>query len=249
MICGRYKNALLELAAAGAEANPQLHAHLQGCPSCRSAFENERSLFASIDSCLRSSANVELPPSFIPTVRAQLWRESPLVRGNETVTNRLLWVPSLVAATIILFIFVRLDRRAKLLTANEQFATQRAPSPVTRPTTPVKPLQDPIPQITPAIGKSTAAKAVTTHEKKPPQIERHGPEIIVPPDQEILLARYVDQWRRQHQPASTLLTEADPDQTAPLQVPLIQIAELDVKPLAPLADDQEFDQKNDRREK
>jgi hypothetical protein len=249
MICVHYKQALFELAAAGAEPNPQLRAHLQACPSCRSAFENERSLFASIDSCLRSSANVELPPSFIPAVRAQLWREPPSVRGNEAVTNRLLWVPALVAATIILFIFVRLDRRVKVVSPDERSVAQRAPSPDTRPKTASKPLQVTNLQNPPAIGKSTAGKAVLTHEKKPPQIESRESEIIVPHDQEILMARYVDQWRRQHQPASTLLIETGPDQTAPLKVPLIQIAELDVKPLAPLADDQEFDQKNDLRQK
>ena len=70
MICDHYKHALPELAAAGAEAHPELLAHLQACSSCRSAFENERSLFASIDSCLRSSANADIPSSFIPTIRS-----------------------------------------------------------------------------------------------------------------------------------------------------------------------------------
>ena len=73
-----------------------------------------------------------------------------------------------------------------------------------------------------------------------------APEILVPPDQEILLARYADQFRRHHQSSATLLTEVAPDQTAPLQVPLIQIAELDVKPLA---DTQPDGQQNDLREK
>ncbi len=71
------------------------------------------------------------------------------------------------------------------------------------------------------------------------------PEILVPPDQEILLARYADQFRRHHQSSATLLTEVAPDQTAPLQVPLIQIAELEVKPLA---DTQRDGQQNDLRE-
>ena len=83
-------------------------------------------------------------------------------------------------------------------------------------------------------------------DKNPVRAGSSDPEVLVPPDQEILLARYADQFRRHHQSSATLLTEVAPDQTAPLQVPLIQIAELDVKPLA---DTQRDVQQNDLREK
>src|ERR1700693_1925488 len=104
MICAHYKQDLLELAARGVEPDPQLLAHLQACSSCRSAFENERSLFASIDSCLRSSAYTEIPPSFIPALRAQLQRESPAAQGAR-ITNPLLWLSAIAAAALILFFF------------------------------------------------------------------------------------------------------------------------------------------------
>ena len=78
------------------------------------------------------------------------------------------------------------------------------------------------------------------------QADSSDPEILVPPDQEILLARYADQFRRHPQSSATLLTEVAPDQTDQLQVPLIQIAELDVKPLAGTQQD---GQQNDLREK
>ena len=78
MTCHYYKQAILELAARGPETkpDPKLEAHLQACSSCRSAFENERSLFASIDSCLAvgttsttvsADGNVhETSPAFMP---------------------------------------------------------------------------------------------------------------------------------------------------------------------------------------
>jgi hypothetical protein len=253
MICDHYKQDLLELAAAGAESAPKLHAHLQACSSCRSAFENERSLLASIDSCLRSSANAEVPPSFIPTVRALVQQEVPQesfgTRAIKPVLGRLQWVPALAAATIILFIFARLDRWVKSPSTGEQFVTQQARSPVARQITATKPPQGSSQQITSANRNSLASKAVITLNKNSAQTENRAPEIIVPPDQEVLLARYADQFRRQHQPSSTLLTEIDPDQTGPLRVPLIQIAELDVKPLMPLAGDQKYDQESDVRQK
>jgi len=247
MTCHHYKQALLELAAAGPESkpDPKLQAHLQTCSSCRNAFENERSLFASIDSCLCSSANAEIPSSFIPTLRAQLQRESPAAQ-RARITNPLFWLPAIAAAAIILFLVASQDRRIKSQPTAEQFATERTESSVVTATTAASPSQATTAPITAAVGKPVASKAIIAPDKNPARASSSDPEILVPPDQEILLARYADQFRRHHQSSATLLTEVAPDQTALLQVPLIQIAELDVKPLA---DTQREGQQNDLREK
>ena len=245
MICDHYQHALLELAARGADPDPGLFAHLQACSSCRSAFENERSLFASIDSCLRSSVNAEIPASFLPTIRTEvqreLQRESQPSRGNGRVTDLLVRASALAAAAFILFIFARLDRRVKPQSRDDQLATQRTESPVAPSTTAAaKQLQGSSHQITNSNRNGLASKAVSILNKNSFQTKNSEPEILVPPDQEILLARYADQFRRHHRSSSTLLTEIAPDQKGPLQVPLIQIAELDVKPLAP---DEKIDHK------
>jgi hypothetical protein len=237
MICDHYEHTLLELAATGAEPDPELHVHLQVCSFCRSTLENDRNLFASIDSCLRSSANAEIPSSFIPTTRARIQQESAATRAIAPVTNRLLWVSALAGAAIILFIFTHRDRRAKSLSTDEQLVTQQTPSPVARQSTATKPSQGTAPQVTLALGNSFVGETKITRETKSVQTERN-PEIIVPPDQEILLARYADRWSRHHHSSPTLLAVIDPERTDPLQVQLIQIAELDVKPLA---DQREYD--------
>jgi hypothetical protein len=260
MTCHYYKQALLELAAAGPETKPgpKLQAHLQTCSSCRSAFENERSLFASIDSCLRSSGNAEIPSSFIPTLRArfqqgvqqEVQQESSATRGSGSVTDRLVWLPAIAAAAIILFIFASQYRRVKSQPTAEHFATERTESPVATTTTAASPSQANTAPITAAVGKRFATKAIIMPDKNPVRASSGDPEILVPPDQEILLARYADQFRRHHQSSATLLTEVTPDQTDQLQVPLIQIAELNVKPLAPeQKNDQKYDQESDIREK
>jgi len=257
MTCNHYKQALLELAASGPETKPgpKLQAHLQACTSCRGAFENERRLFASLDSCLRASANCEIPSSFSPTIRARIQQEvqqevpqeSSAMRGSGRATDRLVWVSALAAAAILLLIVARLDLRLKPQPTEEPFVTQPAQSPSAPQTTATNPLQDAHPQIAPATRKRFAVKISTTLNKHSVLTGRGEPEILVPPNQEILLARYADRWRRRHQSPSLLLTETEPTQTDPLQVPLIQIAELDVKPLGPLAPDQESDQEYDQK--
>jgi hypothetical protein len=55
-------------------------------------------------------------------------------------------------------------------------------------------------------------------------------EVLVPPDQELVLARYAEYLRRQTPPL--LLADAPVSVVQPLEIELIQIAELDVLPLA-----------------
>jgi hypothetical protein len=235
MICDQYKNALIELAAAGAEPGQELRSHLQACSACRSAFENERSLFASIDSALRSSANTEVPSSFIPSVRARVQHESSAAPAMAPVSDRLLWVSGLAVAATILFTFSLINHRVKSSPTEEPFVTQQPRSPLIPQTTPTS--HDLSSH--PAPGKSLASKPVIAQLKHSTQIHTAEPEILVPPDQEILLARYANQWSRQHH-SPALVTENASDQTDPPQVELIQIALLDVKPLAP-------DRENDPR--
>jgi hypothetical protein len=246
MICDHHKDVLLELAAAGVEPDPQLFAHLQACSSCSSTFENERRLFASIDSCLRSSVNAEVPSSFIPTIRAQLQRESLPAQRSSMLTDRLLWVSALAAAVIILFIFAHPDPRFNPQSRDDQLVTQRVQSPVAAPTTDANPSQRTVPPITSAIANSFAHEPAIFPNEKPLQPESRDAEVIVPPDDEILLARYAEQWSRHHHSSSTLSAEINTHQLDPLQVPLIQIAELDVKPLA---DQQQYEQEHELREK
>ena len=72
MPCKHHKDALIEAAASGAQPQGDLRAHLDVCAPCRAAFEQERSVFASIDSSLHITANADVPHSLLPRVRARL---------------------------------------------------------------------------------------------------------------------------------------------------------------------------------
>ena len=56
-------------------------------------------------------------------------------------------------------------------------------------------------------------------------------EVLVPPDQEVLLAGYAAELRTRNS-APVIARESAVAESMPLQVDLIQIAQLDVKPLA-----------------
>ena len=95
--CEDYRGLLIDDAAVGSAPSYELRSHLDVCVTCRTAFTEEKQLFAAIDSGLRATANAEAPPSLLAQVRTQV---------NTLRAPRFSWVPASAAiaavATIVL---------------------------------------------------------------------------------------------------------------------------------------------------
>jgi hypothetical protein len=224
MNCNRYGDTLIEVAATGAEPRADLRAHLQTCPSCWKAFEKERILFASIDAGLRSTANAEILLSFLPNVRTLADAPPALPRMSEFVPRMIF----AIAATAIVVIFVgQIGRLRKTEQGGKAHVNLQAKSDVVRTPSLGYTLS---PTITPLAGEKRRGSTKEVYRRKL-QLKHRDSEAVRPPDQETLLRRYADQLpRRNLVPFST--NGADQAQAEPLRVELIQIAQLDVKPLA-----------------
>lgn len=227
MPCKHYKDALTEAAATGAEPQGDLRVHLAGCADCRAAFEQERSLFASIDAGLHLTANAEVPASLLPRVRARL---------DEVSAPRSIWAANwLVWASAAIIVVAFFTARAVWRTPVSHPPVESAVnSPLQPPVT--APPQNRYPAVEPPKGKNSVPKNHFAIAKNHPASESPAsgkslPEVLVPHDQEILLAAYAEQWSRRKHP---LLVTQDFDATIlpPLQVAPIQIDELGVKLLA-----------------
>jgi len=222
MPCKHYKNALVEAAASGFHPQGDLRAHLDTCASCRAAFEQEQSLFASIDIGLQVSANAEVPASLLPRVRARL---------EEASAPRPIWVPNwlvLASAAVMVVAFIA---------ARSVWSTRVVEKPVE---TAVKTIVQPPQNLDPSVGDPAENNSPSHRElpiaKNPSPHEtivrgKTTPEVVVPRDQELLLAEYAEQWRL-HKHAPLVAQDSDGTVLAPLQMDQIQIAELDVKLLA-----------------
>jgi hypothetical protein len=228
MPCQHHKDALIEAAASGVEPQGELRGHLAGCAECRATFEQERSLFASIDSGLRVAANAEGSVSLLPRVRARLDVES-VVPSRRWAGN---WLVLASAAVIVAGIFVARVAWRPVVRENPSIDSREKSSSAPAPRSPQVDAHN-----SERIAKNNPAPAQQTlvaqnSPKAGMTSSRHsGPEVLVPKDQEVLLAEYAEQWRqRKHAPL--LAQDSDATILAPLQVAQIQIAELDVKPLA-----------------
>ena len=89
MPCENHREALTEAAATGSAPSRKVRSHLDICASCREAFTEEQQLFAAIDTGLRARASTDVPPTFLPRVRASLENAS----GSERR-----WMPFLIFA-------------------------------------------------------------------------------------------------------------------------------------------------------
>ena len=222
MPCQHYKDALIEAAADGAEPQGDLRSHLANCALCRAAFEQEQSLFASIDSGLHVTANAEVPASLLPRVRARLDKES---------ASRRIWVTNWLVLTSSAIMVVA------LFAARAVWRTNVVQNPVaTVGSTNVPPAQDHEHSVVlPAAKNSASHRQVAIAKNASAHVtlvrRRTNPEVLVPRDQEVLLAEYAEQWSL-HKRAPLLARDSDATVLAPLQMDQIQTAELDVKLLA-----------------
>jgi hypothetical protein len=227
MPCQHYKDALIEAVASGVQPQGELRAHLDACAACHATFAQELTLFSSIDAGLHVTANAEVPASLLPRVRARL---------DEAAAPRHRWMPqwcalASAALVVVAFFAARAVWRTNVVQKPIETARktsvppQLTPRPENHNPAVVRPVEkNPLSQREFAIAKNPLAPETLISGKT-------MPEVLVPRDQEVLLAEYAEEWQLRKR-APLLAQDADSTVLAPLRVAQIQIAELDVKLLA-----------------
>jgi len=213
---------LIEVAAGGAEPQGELRVHLAGCADCRAAFEQEQSLFASIDAGLHVTANAAAPAALLPSVPARLDEAAAVQRRWF---QPWIFVPASVALALAIFLFARphhtgRDNRAKQTPQipiykapvtntghqNSGAGSQIVSSGVSNSQTP---------------GHSTLLRPVASGQ----------PEVLVPPDEREALARFVVVLQARREVAVALVTPATPTKDESASLEPLQINGLEIKPL------------------
>ena len=227
MPCEKFKDAIVEAATAQLQPEGELRSHLDACDECCAAFALEQSLYVSIDFGVRAAANSEVPPSLLPNIRVRLQEENAPKRT---------WIsawPSLAGTTLAVFAVLLIAAIWQLKTPHHAGGptsgaeTSSAAVPVRNKPSSAKAPALPTADVMP----NTPHRALSFARQKNPVSSTPGIEVLVQRDQEILLTNYAKQLRRKN------LVLREPEkinapEPAPLQVDLIQIAQLDVKPLA-----------------
>jgi hypothetical protein len=209
MSCARFDDQVLEHAL-GEPASTDLDAHLRGCPACRASLEREREFVGRIDTGLREALDVVPGPRLLPRVRQGV-SASPAVPAWS-----LRWMP--IAASLIALVATVLLLRGRPEAVPPEQPVARATAVAPRPDAPspsvAVPAAVPVPVVRPA----------TASQKRP------LPEVLVPPGEAELLARYVAAVRARRIEAPPAGVEAARSQEVAIPQ-LLQLAPLEVTPL------------------
>jgi hypothetical protein len=215
MPCQHFQDAIVEVAASGAEPQGELRLHLNACDDCRDAFVAERSLFRTIDAGLHTVANTEVPASFVLHASRRVAEE-----GLSSRVWRLSWAVAAAFAVCAVLLVAQLPR----------FFGPRGSkdSPISIPEL-SPPTAEASKQLSPMLEGELLSER-TVHRKRrasvklPPNVET--PEVLVPPQEELALAQYVALLRKRTIMEQTLSVKEV------ITVEPIEIAEIDLGQLS-----------------
>jgi hypothetical protein len=223
MPCQHYKEALIEAAAGNVRPQGELRAHLDACAACRAAFEQEQSLFASIDAGLHVAANAEVPASLLPRVRARLDKSVGTQRGWFQP-----WIFAAASVTLALAIF-QFARSHHSGRDNQAKQTPQTPA-GERPVKNARPqISGPATQI---VSSNVNTSQTRGHSTLLCPVASSNPEVLVPPDEREAFARFVAVLGARREVALALATPAPQAKDRPASLELLQINELEIKSLA-----------------
>ena len=224
MLCEHYKDTLIDSTANGAAPSGELREHLAECASCRAAFAGEQSLFAAIDTGLHAVANVEVPASLLPRVRARLY---------EVATPRLAWVPPFAFASTAVALALVVSLMARPHRTPREDLAKRGPVALPTSVAPATNINH-----EDASSETTPVASIPAHQ---PHASRNStdrrsaasgnPDVLVPPDEREGLARFVASLNEHGDLAFVLLARVPDKKDSSITVDRLQIDALEIKPL------------------
>ncbi len=218
MNCGSVHHEIVDAMASGeSELRGKVHQHVRECTACRAFLANQASLASAIDSYLRLVANEPAPPSLLPRVRARLEQQAA---PRQSIFS---WqfVAFAAAAVLLIAIGVRTLRPNTTIRVPEDAARVAPEPPIVN--SPVSPrAEEPAP-------KSSRGAAVARKTNVP--ANSPATEILVPPEEQQAFQRFVSHISQDQDSAKALVAAAPVHADAPVEIALLTITNVEVKPL------------------
>jgi hypothetical protein len=217
MSCEGYRDRLIAMLASGESAVAgDVAMHLRACAECKKFYETQVSLFGAIESGVRAMVNLTVPASLLPRVRAQT-AETGVRRGMRSVS----WGFATFAVAAVLLASIGLLRRNP-----ENTSKVSEPSPFA-----AKGMFG-VPQVFP--GVVAAVPKCHSTETKTATVPRQTvktPEVMVLAEERAAFVRFVTDLPEERDVAVAYTRPATEAKDEAVDIALLQIDELDVKPL------------------
>lgn len=228
MSCQQYQEEL-EVAAAGVlhcRSAEQFEAHLASCTACRAEFEVRKLMYEAVAEGLSRRVNEDLPLGFALRVRAR-------VNANREACSKYAWwaCPAVGAAAAMLIALVLMPglRREQDRSGIEQTMRQDGPRPIERLGSGREESSSHVPSAPKSLMRGTRTRfgrpPVKGGERNAP-----APEVLVPADQKVVVARLLDGLRIGEVEGDVLLVLGG-DQNQELSIMPIAIPPIELNPL------------------
>jgi hypothetical protein len=221
MNCMQYQARILESLAAGEhDQSAELSSHQEFCAACRQFFAAHQSLFQSVDAGLRSIMNETVPVSLLAGVRARMDKQSAPSRVWYSP-----WCLATVATVAILAVSINYAfRRTESRQGSQGISSAASPSAGN-----LQPVAKSVQRTAHVLRKPSANRSCSVACSVP------DPEVIVLPEERQAFARFVSKIPEERAVAVALARHAPAAAEESLEIALLQIDSLDLKPLTPTA--------------
>jgi hypothetical protein len=219
MNCRNAQGKIIDLMASRESGlRDELDQHVRGCARCRAFLASQASLSTAVDSHLRLIANEPVPSSLLSGVRARLEQEAA---PGQWILG---WRFAAVAAAVVLVAAAGIrTRRPDALGRAPQATAQVAPgSPnMNRARTLSPQIQQPASKTSPVAAVRKAG--VLAHSS--------APEVLVLPEEQQAFRRFVRDISKDRDAAKALVAAVPDSADAPVEIALLTIESVEVKPL------------------
>jgi len=195
-----------------------LDQHVRECAGCRGFLVSQASLASAIDSQLRLIAKEPVPPSLLPRVHARLEQKTA---PRQSILR---WQFAAVATVVVLLVAaaIRMRDSDKPERPTETTAKVAPGSPhVNHAPTASPPINQPAPETPRAAAIRKAS--VSVHSS--------APEVLILPEEQQALRRFVSEISKDQDSAKALVSAAPGNGDAPVEIALLTIENVEVKPL------------------
>ena len=195
-----------------------LDQHVRECTGCCAFLASQASLASAIDSHLRLIAKEPVPPSLLPRVRVRLEQETA---PRESILR---WQFAAVATVVVLLVAaaIRMRDSDKPERPTETTAKVAPGSPhVNRPPTASPQINQPAPKI----------PRVAAIRKASVSAYSSAPEVLILPEEQQAFRRFVSEISKDQDSAKALVSAAPGNGDAPVEIALLTIENVEVKPL------------------
>jgi len=211
---------LNSLAAGAAQLSREAFDHQQTCPVCREFHDAQANLFHSMDASLHAMVNQAIPPSLFPGVRARLSQEQVARRG---------WISHWSFAVVTAVAFVAVSVGYVRHRSENHLNSPEVGLVVSQSTGNSLPAAQ-TPRI-PVIALPNRTYKRANPQVPSPATSEATPEVIVLAEERQAFARFVAEIPEEQEVALALTQPAPAPEEVPVQIALLQIDSLELRPL------------------